>query len=55
MCQDKTICRSRDEIRDWLSGKYIVLLYNQIVFQSDEFGDSSVAKESRLTYIPISS
>ena len=28
MCEGESHCRSRDEIRDWLSGKYIVLLYN---------------------------
>ena len=42
MCEGKDICRSRDEIREWLSGKYILILYNQIVFRPDEFGDSSI-------------
>ena len=32
MCEGRSICRTRDEIRDWLSGKYIVILYNQVVF-----------------------
>ena len=32
MCENKPICKTKDEIIDWLSGKYIVILYNQIRF-----------------------
>ena len=32
MCEGHDYCKTRDEIRDWLSGKYIVLLYNQVRF-----------------------
>ena len=28
MCEGKDYCKTREEIRDWISGKYIVLLYN---------------------------
>ena len=28
MCEGKAVCRSREEIRKWLSGKYIVILFN---------------------------
>lgn len=55
MCEGKPICKTEREIRDWLSGKYIVLLYNQIRFKTDEFGADSVIKEARIKYIPVSS
>ena len=55
MCKGKSICRTESEIRKWLSNKYIILVYNQIVFQRDEFGQNAAKKEARLLYVPISS
>ena len=55
MCEGKPICKTEREIRDWISGMYIVLLYNHIRFKTDEFGEGSVIKEARIKYIPISS
>ena len=28
MCVNKTICESEENIREWIKGKYILLLYN---------------------------
>ena len=28
MCEGKSYCKTEREIRDWLSGMYVVLLYN---------------------------
>ena len=55
MCKGYNYCKSEQEIRDWLSGKFIVVLYNQMRFKTDEFGSESVIKEARIQYIPISS
>lgn len=55
MCQGHDYCKSKEEIREWLMGKYIVLLYNQVRFMAEEFGVGSLAKEARILYIPISS
>lgn len=38
MCEGKSICKSESEIREWLSGKYIVLLHNQVRFKTEDFG-----------------
>ena len=38
MCEGENFCKPKEEILDWLRGKYIVFLYNQIVFHADEFG-----------------
>ena len=55
MCKNKTICESEENIRQWLRGKYILLLYNQVRFDSEAYFYESAVKESRLAYIPISS
>ena len=48
-------CESEEEIKKWLSGKYVVLLYNQVRFITNQFGKDSIVKEARITYVPISS
>ena len=55
MCEGHDYCKTEREIRDWLSGKYIVLLYNQVRFKTEEFGSDSLVKEGRIMYIPVSS
>lgn len=55
MCEGKPYCKSKDEIRNWLSGKYIVLLYNSMRFLTEEFGEEKTMSEARIIYIPISS
>ena len=35
MCSGHDYCKTEEEIRDFLSGKYIVLLYNQIRFDAE--------------------
>ena len=55
MCSGHDYCKSKDEIRDWISGMYIVLLYNQVRFDSEEVWENSKIKESRILYIPVSS
>ena len=34
-------------------GKYIVVLYNQIRFDTKKFFDEAKIEESRITYVPI--
>ena len=55
MCEGKDYCASKEEIKAWLPGKYVVLLYNQIRFDPHNFYQSSSIKESRISYIPVSS
>ena len=55
MCEGESYCKTRDEIRDWLKGKYIVILYNQARFKVDVFGAENMVKEARILYIPVSS
>ena len=55
MCEGESYCESQEDIKKWLQRKFIVLLYNQIRFDSENFLDNAKIKESRLAYIPISS
>ena len=55
MCDGWPECESEDNIRKWISGKYIVLLYNEVTFNTERYFDESKNFHSRLMYIPISS
>ena len=55
MCEGESYCESHEDIKKWLQRKFIVLLYNQIRFDTVNFLDNAKIKESRIVYIPISS
>ena len=55
MCEGHDFCESKEDIREWLRGKFILLLYNQIRFESGQYFYDAAVKESRLQYIPVSS
>ena len=47
-------CKSKEEINDFITGKYLTLLTNMIRFDSNNMGKESIVEESRLSWIPIS-
>lgn len=53
MCLDKPYCKSKDEITEFMRDKYLILLYNQINFDSDLYGENSIIPESNLIWIPV--
>ena len=55
MCEGHEHCKSETEIRKWLRGKFIVLLYNRVRFITDGFYEQTLIRESVLKYIPVSS
>ena len=55
MCEGHDYCKKREEIIDWIQGKYIVLLFNQVRFEQEEFGTDTRVQEARILYIPVSS
>ena len=55
MCEGRDECKSEAEIRKWLRGKFIVLLYNRVRFIVDGFNEQTLIRESVLKYIPVSS
>ena len=55
MCEGETYCESKEDIQKWLSGKFIVLLYNHIRFDTQHFFEAAKIKESRISYVALSS
>jgi len=57
MCQQEDgsdiICKSDEEIKEWLKQKYILTLNNQRRFRLEEFRKGKVVPESRTNWIPI--
>ena len=55
MCDGHDYCEDFDTIREWLRGKFIVLLYNQVRFDAEGYFENSTIEESHISYIPVSS
>ena len=55
MCVGHDYCESKEDILKWLAGKYVLILYNQIRFNTEDFFENTLNKVSVLEYIPISS
>ena len=52
-CKDKSYCRSDQEILEFFSNKYLVILHNHILFDSTKQGEESIKRESRIKWIRI--
>ena len=48
-------CHSEEEITDFIRGKFILLLFNELRFDSRYYSDEAIIKESRVTWVPINS
>jgi len=48
-CTDRSDCKSNAEIKKWLRNKFILILTNQILFDSSVKGLGSIKRES-VTY-----
>lgn len=55
MCEGHEYCESKEDILKWISGKYVLLLYNQVRFNTEVYFQDAVVPVSVLKYIPISS
>ena len=53
-CHDRPDCKSELEINEFLRGKYVVILHNRRVWNSDEFEEASIVNESKNFWLPIS-
>jgi len=52
-CHGHDYCKSDEEIKAYLRNKFVVMLSNQIRFESRNVGGESVVKESNLDWIPV--
>ena len=51
---DSVVCKSEQEINEFIKGKYLTILSNEIRFNSEQPGIASIIKESAMTWYPIS-
>ena len=54
-CKGQAHCKSEEEVEAFFKGKYIILLYNHIRFDSEYFGRESIKQESKMFWIRASS
>ena len=56
-CQNGTdsniVCKSPEQIEEFLRDKYILLVYNEIVFNTTGYGDERISKRSKLEWIKL--
>jgi len=48
-------CKSDEEITEFMRDKWILLLYNQIRFDSNYYGEEAIIQESRIMWVPVNS
>ena len=53
-CSGQAYCKTDEEIDQFLKGKYLLLLNNQIRFDQTFYGAESIKMESRIRWISIS-
>ena len=53
-CHDRSDCKSKEDIDNFIRGKYLVVLSNTVRFDSILLADNAVIKESVLTWYPVS-
>ena len=46
-------CKSEDDIKKFLRNKYVLLLYNQVRFDSNFYGQEAIRRESQIKWITI--
>ena len=52
-CQDDIKCKSDEEITNFLSNKYFLILANERRFDSSIYGQNSIYDESSVVWLPI--
>ena len=54
-CHDRVDCKSDEEIRAFVRGKFLLKINNQIRFDSQKFNEKTIVKESILSWIAVNS
>jgi hypothetical protein len=54
LCDQSTgLCESEDKVNDWLKDKYLLVLSNQINFDSEAYDQDKIRAESTLTWYKV--
>ena len=48
-------CKSDAEITEFIRGKFMMLVFNQVRFDSSQYGHDSIISESKLQWVPVNS
>lgn len=52
-CHDRLDCKSDVEITAYLRDKFLILMHNEVRFDSNKYGSEAIIQESRLQWIPV--
>lgn len=52
-CHDRDDCKSEEEITAFLKNKFLLLLWNQVRFDSRYYKEEAIKQESRIMWIPV--
>ena len=52
-CHDRLDCKSESEITAYLRDKFLILMHNEVRFDSNKYGSEAIIQESRLQWIPV--
>ena len=55
MCEGKDYCEDKDVILDWLTRKFILILYNKKRFETTNFHENALVSEAKLEWIKVNS
>ena len=53
-CKGEVYCKSEEEINNFVRDKYLLMLNNQIRFDSNQFGPYSIIMKSRISWFRVS-
>jgi len=57
MCSNSTeqdfVCKSKAEILSFFRDKFLLIMYSQVRFDSEKFGEDSIIAESQLNWVTI--
>lgn len=56
-CRNETssevVCKSKEYIKEWMSTKFVILVYNTNHFHQHKFGEDTMERESQVTWIRL--
>jgi len=52
-CTGRPDCKTDEEIIQFMKGKFIMIMLNQVRFDDEKFGSQAIIKESRLLWLTI--
>ena len=51
--KNNVTCKSDTEITEFLRGKFFLMLFNQMTFDTSEFTEKSIKKVAKVIWLPV--